>query len=461
MPIAPALSQLAPSRFGPPPTIAVIGGGFSGLLTAIHLLSSPNRPRVRLIERSSAIGRGTAYATEDANHLLNVRVANMSAFPDQPDHLVAWLASHSRWSAHGGFMTRGSYGDYLRDLLRQTVQDTPGGQLVLERDEVLDIEPGAAGWKLTSRRGHNWSADAVVMATGVPRPAPPDGVAPEVLQSRRYISDPWTDDLGQAGRRVLMLGSGLTMIDVALSLSRDDRQLWAMSRRGLLPREHAVSEPDPVIPPVGISPLELHGRIRAASAAGDWRSVIDGYRPHLHRIWRDWPTPQRRRFLRHLRPWWDVHRHRMAPAVARNIEDLQSAGVLTVTAGRLESLSALSDGVAVAWRQRGGGLTYRIVDTVVNCTGGRTILAEDGDSLVGRLAAAGLVRPDACSLGIDVDRRCRVLGASGLATPGLYAVGPMTQGVFGEMTSVPDLRLQAAEVARTVTASFAARAAGA
>lgn len=459
MPIASVLSQPAPNRLGSTPTVAVIGGGFSGLLTTIHLLSSPHRPRVRLIERSTGMGRGTAYATENANHLLNVRVANMSAFAHQPDHLVAWLASHSQWSAHGAFITRGSYGDYLRDLLRQTLQNTPDGQLLLDTDEVLDLEHGAGGWTLKTRSGQALHADAVVLATGVPQPAAPDGIDPAVLQSARYFANPWAADLGQAGRRVLMLGSGLTMVDVAISLAQGDRKLWALSRRGLLPREHALIDPEPVEPPVGTSPLELLERIRAASDAGDWRSVIDGYRPHLQRIWRDWPIHQRLRFLRHLRPWWDVHRHRMAPAVARSIEELLAAERLTVTAGRIESLSLSSDGVAVAWRKRGGGLNFRLVDTVVNCTGGRTVLAQDAGTLAARLAAAGLLRPDPCGLGIDVDRRCRVLGANGLATPALYALGPMTQGVFGEMTSVPDLRHQAADVARTVTASFAARTA--
>lgn len=445
------------------PTVAVIGAGFSGLLTALHLANAPDGPAVRLIERSGAFGRGAAYATANPEHLLNVRVANMSAFPDQPDHFTSWLSGRDGWSAHGGFVTRGVYGDYLQDLLRQAMETGAAGRLLLEADEAVDMRRAGAGFRVQLALGREIEADAVVLALGVLRPAPPKSTSQALLESPRYLADPWTPSrpLDEDARDVLLLGAGLTMIDAVITLARPGRRFWAISRRGLLPRTHAPVPPrlHPVQPQG--SPAALLRQVRAAAdAAGDWREAVDDLRPHIQSIWRAWSPRDRQAFLRHLRPWWDVHRHRLSPGVARRIDLMIRARELGILAGEIQRISVKPDGLEVAWRPRGQVNGRRLhADAVINCTGMLGDIERSGEPLLRRLIAKGLVRRDPCRLGADVDADARLIGRDGAAHGRLYAVGPLTRSAFWEITSVPDLRTQAAQVAAAIGATLRTAAA--
>jgi len=434
-------------------TVAVVGAGFSGLLTALHLLSDPKGPQVRLFERRGVFGRGRAYATDNPDHLLNVRVANMSAFPRDPDHFARWLRAAGEAEA-GPFVTRGVYGDYLQNLLRQAVDGAYGvDRLLLEGDEVVALDPVGGGWRIETAMGRALTADAVVLALGSLPPAPPAAATPELLASTRYVADPWridpaADDLGD---HVLLLGSGLTMVDVALSLSRPGRRLTALSRRGLLPQGHGPGPPAAPRLDLEGSPLSVLREVRRRTRDRDWREVIDQVRGSVASLWASWSGAQRRSFLRHLRPWWDVRRHRMAVPVARRIEAMCAAGELTVRAGGLKRLDLEGEGVTAAWRVRGTGEIATLqVDAVVNCTGHSGEIHLAGGRLLDAMLAHGLLRPDPASLGVDVDTQARPLDRGGAPVRGLFAVGPLTRGAFWEITSVPDIRHQAAEVAGEV-----------
>lgn len=443
------------------PTVAVIGAGFSGLLTALHLLSAPDGPQVRLIERRGTFGRGRAYETDNPDHLLNVRVANMSAFPDQPDHFVQWLSHRDGWRATGAFVTRGVYGDYLQSLLSEAVQGAYGvGRLLLELDEAVDARPVRGGWEIETAMGRTLSAEAVVLALGAPPPAPPAGASPELLASPRYVADPWSAEASaDLGRHVLLLGTGLTMVDFAFAFSRGYRRFTAISRRGLVSQAHDVRPPAPGRTGLAGSPAEVLREVRRSARGRDWREAIDEARGSAREVWRAWSLDERRRFLRHLRPWWDIHRHRMAPSVARRVQEMRKDGELAVRAGTIERLDLVQDEVRVEWRARGTRKPQTLmVDAVVNCTGSSGELGPDGARLVAALLARKLVRPDPCRLGLDVDAGSRPLSAKGAVRAGLYAVGPLTRGAFWEMTAVPDIRSQAASVAADLLAELAAPA---
>jgi uncharacterized NAD(P)/FAD-binding protein YdhS len=257
---------------------------------------------------------------------------------------------------------------------------------------------------------------------------------------------------------VLILGTGLTAVDIVLSVDAVQPQtaMTAMSRHGLLPRVHGEASPAAALPgaPVG-TPERALAEVRR-NAALDWRGAIDSLRPHVQTIWRGWSLPRRRRFLRHLAAWWNIHRHRLAPEVATRIDALRNAGRLSVAAGRIERLTLEADGVEVEWTPRGEtGSRVRRVAQVINCTGPRGDLAQAGTPLIASLLAGGLVRPDACRLGVDVDARSRVIGAAGEPADSLFAVGPLTRGQFYEITSVPDIRLQAADCADSLLSHLA------
>lgn len=438
---------------GQRPTVAVIGAGFSGLLTALHLVADPQGPKVRLIERARSFGRGAAYSTGNPDHLLNVRVANMSAYPDDPEHFTRWLATHEGWRSHGGFVTRGVYGDYLQDLLREALEITAAGRLLLEQDEAVDVERSGEAWRVKLALGREIEAQAVVLALGVLRPAAPAAATEALLSSPRYVGDPWDPAarLDEAADEVLLTGTGLTMIDAAVTLWRPGRRFWAISRRGLVPRAHAPVAANIPELQAGGSPREILAAVRQASGDGQWRETVDALRPQVRGIWQGWSQAQRQSFLRHLRPWWDVHRHRLAPSVARRVGLLMRSRELVVRAGEIVSFAPTRENIEVIWRPRGGTLTRRLsIDAVVNCAGLLGDLDRASEPLLQRLLARGHIRPDPCRLGAEVDPASRLIGAGGGAESGLYAVGPLTRGAFWEITSVPDIRTQAAEAAQAI-----------
>lgn len=435
-----------------PPTVAVIGGGFSGLLTAIHLLARDPRLIVRLVERAPRFGRGRAYQTHHPDHLLNVRASNMSAFPDQPEHFLRWLEREGD-GGRDTFVSRGRYGDYLQSLLRDEVSDpSRAGRFLLEADEAVAIEPD--GDQLTIRLGvgRSFEADAVVLALGLLPPTPPPGATAEVLAHPAYSADPWRLDPATApDGDILLLGSGLTMVDVALSLAGDTRRLTALSRHGLVSRSHAPTA-DAEAPDGDLhTPRVALRALRAQAEKVGWREAVDGIRPLTAEIWKSWPLGQRRRFLRHARPWWDVHRHRMAPVIAARLSGLVVSAELEVLAGRLEAVEADGDGFLVRYRPRGEHtVATRRFAALVNCTGPRGDPEAVSSGLIADLRRRGALRRDPLGLGLDVDAHLRVIGADGSPTPGLFAVGPLTRAAVWEALAVPDLRNQTAEVAATV-----------
>lgn len=433
------------------PTVAVIGGGFSGLLTTLHLLHDPAGPRVRLIERRPNFARGVAYSTTEHDHLLNVRASNMSAFPHDPDHFVRWLNAGANTVDAKGFVSRALYGRYLQELLRDATDRTAAGRLVLEADGARRVQPEGAGWAVQMDMGRSFAADAVVLAVGNLAPAKPPGFSDAALASTAYHADPWSADLSrlpEAGL-VLLLGTGLTMVDAALRISRmrPALRMLALSRRGLTPRRHLGAGPAPATLSVpagaGVQAVTRELRLRAQDV--DWRAVVDGFRPHVQGVWRDWTAADRNRFLRHVRPWWDVHRHRLSPEVASKLDHLTGCGLLSTAAGRLSQVEpAEGDGLEVDWTPRGGKEARRLsVQAVVNCTGPAGDLARTTEPLLRDAARDGLIRPDACSLGLDVDAEGRLIDVHGRPSPTLFGVGPLTRGAFWEVTSVPDIRLQA------------------
>lgn len=434
------------------PHVAIIGAGFSGLLTAVNLLQTSSIVRVTLIERRDAFGPGVAYDTGNPGHLLNVRLDNMSAFPDQPRHLADWLAEQPCWQAQDGFITRGMYGDYLRHLLAETLQGEAGEaeRLTLVHGEARAIERLDHVWRITVGP-QVVTADAVILALGNLDPASPPGIDAAVRASAAYVENPWRIDTAAVGaaRNILLIGSGLTMVDAVLTLRRPGRRFTALSRHGLLPRGHAAVPPAPFDGVFSGGPSEVLSQVRRAVLTHDWRAVFDRLRHGARDLWRAWTPQQKRRFLRHLRPLWDVHRHRTAPGVTREIAAMLAAGDLTVLAGKLTGV-VLDDGsVEAAWRPRHRRRPIRDrFDLVINCTGPLGVIQHSAEPVIRNLLAQGYGRPDPIGLGLEVDQGGQLIGGQGGPTPDLYAIGPLTRGAFWEMTAVPDLRGQARDLAQ-------------
>jgi uncharacterized NAD(P)/FAD-binding protein YdhS len=306
--------------------------------------------------------------------------------------------------------------------------------------------------------GRTLMADAVVLALGNLRPAAVPGIAPERLGSL-HVDDPWFGDLAGGLRdtdTVLLIGTGLTAIDAALTLDALGfaGRILALSRRGLVPRASLKREAAP--PPLADFPDDCVGLLRAVRRRGEaigWREAVHEVRQAVQRLWSRAPLAERRRFVRHLRPWWDVHRHRIAPAVAERIAALQAEGRLRFAAGRIREAVADGDAALVSWRPRGAAADRQVrVRRIVNCTGPELDIARAGEPLLDWLLCAGRIRADACRLGIDVDPQCRTLGREGDASASLFAIGPITRGAFWESIAVSDIAAQARAVARRLAA---------
>jgi uncharacterized NAD(P)/FAD-binding protein YdhS len=443
-------------------TIAVIGAGFSGTLLALHLMQRcPPGTRVLLIERSSQFGRGTAYATSNPNHLLNVPAGRMSAFQRQPGHFLDWLKEQA--AEEGGdeptgasFVARQVFGRYIRTLLNQEIKRESGNILELQRGTVLDIRLDGRDVVLTLDRDRGLRADLTVLAVGNLPPEPPPAEDPSFYDSALYRSDPWApdalEDLDPAAS-VLLIGTGLTMVDTAVSLLDLGHRgrIVALSRRGLLPRRHAgrhnpAAVEQPVAVPTGVLALTRLLRRMARqnlAAGGSWHGVIDRLRPYTADLWQSLSVEDRRRFLRHLRPWWDVHRHRMPGIVADRLDEAQSQGQLEIRTGRIRHLTERGPVAEVDYQPRGTTDLCRLeVARVINCAGPGADYARIRDPLVRSMMQQGLVRPDSLRLGLDVTSGGALKDGSGAISRQLFAIGPVTRGTFWEMTAVPDIRQQ-------------------
>lgn len=460
-----------------PPVIAIIGAGFSGTLLALHLLRRcPGSVRIHLIERSPRFGRGLAYSTGNLNHVLNVPASRMSAFHDRPDDFLDWLRQH-RWPGGpvtpNGFVARKVFGDYVRYHLKEEFRRAAGrgGRLLLTRGEVIDLLVGRHGVVLRIDRERRAEADIAVLAVGNFPPEPPPIADRSFYDSDHYRPDPWAPE-ALAGLDpadpVLLIGTGLTMVDTAISLL--DRghagMIHALSRRGLLPRRHAAS-PSPAAAlierPLPTTAAGLTRALReeaeeAVAQGGDWRAVIDGLRPATQDIWHAMPAEERARFVRHLRPWWDVHRHRIPPDVGDRIDDAIARGQLVFGATRLRRMQAEADGAFITHRPRRSLADQRlVVRRVINCSGPACDYERIADPLVRSLLDRGDIRPDPLRLGLDVSSLCALRNRRGEIWQRLYAVGPVTRPAFWEVTSVPDIRRQC----ETLAAHLATRLASA
>ena len=308
----------------------------------------------------------------------------------------------------------------------------------------------------------------MVLAPGNPPPATPAGLL-DISSTDRYIHDPWNIGAHTQGNldSVLLLGSGLTMIDAALRLAAIRprvRRIHVLSRHGLVPQPQAAGTAPASAPPSDLDAIRnaqgstrkllaaLRGAARAQSATGgDWRTILGAVRPQLPQIWRTLDSGERGRFLRHARAYWDVHRHRAPPGPLAAVRALEQLGVLEMHAGRLESVQQIDDALEVQWRPRGAARRRAcLVDYVVNCTGPDLHVARSQDPLIRSLLSAGFIRPDAHELGIEVADDGAVIGRDGLAVPGLYYVGPWLRARDWEATAVPELREHAARLARTL-----------
>lgn len=449
-----------------PKTIAIVGGGLSGCLVATQLLRTATLPLViYLIEQRDQIGQGVAYSTTVPNHVLNVPVAGMSAFPKCPTHFWQWLQSrcdstlgYNQYS----FVPRKLYGEYIQDVFREAeVNSHPFVRCQRIHDEAISLHLRNSQATLICRSGQNITAQKIVLALGNFPPSDPfveQGA--DFYNHSAYIGYAWNPQTLRPIRttdHVVLIGSGLTMIDIVVALKAQGHQgrISVVSRHGLLPQVHIYPAPN-VHPPFlrEIQPpqtmTELVKQVRQqVSLAGqknrDWRPVIDSMRPFIPQIWQSLSPTERRRFLRHLRPYWDTHRHRVAPQVATLINSLLNTGQLAIYTGRIHGYMVTPQNqITVTLRQqRNTRLDLRNINWVINCTGPESDYRKFEQLLIVNLLKQGLACPDEMRLGLATTSNGSILNINREASWTLYTLGAPQKGILWETTAVPEIRYQA------------------
>jgi uncharacterized NAD(P)/FAD-binding protein YdhS len=448
-------------------TIAIIGGGFSGTMLAVHLLRGATKPlHIKMVETSPGLGRGVAFGTHFASHVLNVPASKMSAFPDDPDHFVRKAREDGRASAidPDSFISRKIYGQYVEhNLFEALCAAHPNVTFDRIAEEAIGIDLGSDEWAhIKFNSGCGLVADKVVLAIGNLHPADPPIADSSFYHSHRYFSRAWSDSSLRwlfPDEPILLLGAGLTCIDVICALYEQGHKgvIHVVSRRGLLPHVHKACEPaEPFL--TGDDAKEginwLFRRVRheaevAIAQGRDWRSVIDSIRPVTQGLWRNLRLTDKRRFIRHARPYWEAHRHRCAPAPHKLVAELIGSGQVVLHAGRVRRYIESRHCVGVEIDRRIKAETDKIsVNRVINCTGPLSDYRKLQQPLMKDLMVQGAIRPDDVHQGLAVTEQGRLIDADGIPSRLLYTLGPPTKGTFWESTAVPEIRQQAFDLAQ-------------
>jgi uncharacterized NAD(P)/FAD-binding protein YdhS len=435
-------------------TIAIIGGGVSGTLTAYHLLQQDAKVRVVVIDPRPELGLGLAYSTPSLRHLLNVPAGKISAFPDDPMHFLNWLRCHHDPQATiATFAPRAVFGRYIQFLLSEEPE------IEQVRSAVTDCRLDGAGAVLVLENGRKLKVDRVVLATGNFDPAPLPGISKAAKSSGVYCQDAWSPNTYEGldeNAKVTLIGTGLTSVDVLLRLRELGHRgtITALSRHGVFPARHAEYLPISTSAIPANTPARCVTYLRAFRTAlrngADWRAVADSLRPVTNDLWLALSRKEQLRFRRHLQRRWDVIRHRMAPSIADLIDAEMKDGTLVVRKGHLEGVKAVENGARVSIRTTDQIQTLSS-DRIINCTGPSMNYRNAESPLLKSLFAQGLVSPGPLGGGFNCSRSGAVIDAKGRISQTIFNIGPGRLGTLLESIAIPEIRQQAFDLAIVLT----------
>jgi uncharacterized NAD(P)/FAD-binding protein YdhS len=450
-------------------SICIIGGGFSGIMVAVNLIREAKSPlNLFLVNSGYPLSRGVAYSSYSNKHLLNVAAKNMSAFPDQPDHFIKWMNAHENYGVLDQemlpdmFLPRNIYGHYLKNIFDTTIRKKPEFVTIdFIHDEAIDIEINGLMAHVYFRVSPTIVAHQVVLATGNQVPDNPKLQDPSFYSSRNYFQNPWVQDSVNhldPDKDVLIMGNGLTMVDVVLGLKEKKHRgkIFSLSPNGfrILPHRKVVPYTElvnEIEPPYDLNKLVSLVRkhvIRLRAEGGNGEMLVDSLRPLTQKIWQTWSLSEKRRFIYHIRHMWGVARHRLPMEIHRQIQELILDDKLEIIAGRLKSITEDAHSITATFVRRNDLQLHSIqIGRVINCTGPQSDITKLRIPLIENLLQRGIIDADEMKLGFKAHADGTILDKNNLASDILFTIGSNLKGVLWESTAVPELRMQAKNLA--------------
>jgi len=454
------------------PRVGIIGGGFSGAAVAIHLSRTSTVPLdISVVEPSAELGRGVAYGTTDPDHRINGPTTTHSLYPGDGEHFDRWYRASGAISddpecldpVGRAFVRRAEMGRYVGHELAVHQRANPSGSSIRHiRDRAVNALADGNGFAVSLAANDDLVFDLLVVTTSNAPPAVLPPLRGAVAAHKAFFPDPWDlERLAQiaSDARILIIGTGLTMADVAVVVLRDrpGARIAAISRRGLLPKsQRSVAAADTFLEKMTREVpafVARHGRpnsvrailhalrddIRHCMAEGiEWQVAFDEMRDAAHQLWPLLSEPEKSRFLRHLSPWYETYRFRFPPQTEKKVHAMIAAGRLTTRAASLASAMPRQDRIEVTTRRRGQErLTTEEFDAVINCTGPDRRPDRSGDPFLQNLVSGGLVVNHPLGLGLIVDDMCRAQNGDGRHDGRLRVIGPLARGRLGETNGVP------------------------
>ncbi|HEY8271599.1 MAG TPA: FAD/NAD(P)-binding protein [Pseudobdellovibrionaceae bacterium] len=441
--------------------VVIIGGGLSGVLVSLELARLPQGPEVTLIEKNPEhLGRGVAYDSHFTHQPLNVIAGGMSLFPDKPMDFVEWLKkNHFKYKhlveqvSSQEFIPRKIFGDYVLENL-QRVQRQAGGRLQIRIGEAISIVDFGERKKVILHSGHELLADQVILALGN---FPPGDLFPEedsLQKNPHYYANPWSDKVYshiEGNENLLLVGAGLTAVDIVLGLilRKFKGKVTLLSRRGRWPLSHDLSHPvfqfaEPEIQHPRKMLLWLRQLIRKNPQV-PWPSVMDGLRPFTKKIWIKWSIDEKKYFLKRLKPYWEIARHRIPTKSIFQLKEMKNLGQLELKKGCLLNVQAAENGIEVVYRSQNKECR-QIFQKVINCTGPELNYRKVHCPLIHDLLKRGKIKTDELGLGLECTPEGQILNVQGKIEQGFWCIGPMRKAVLWETTALCELREQASEL---------------
>jgi uncharacterized NAD(P)/FAD-binding protein YdhS len=419
--------------------VVIVGGGCSGVLVACQLLLKATRPLdIVIFEKHAQLGSGVAYATDCTEHILNVPNQAMSAFPEYKQHFIKWLESNSYPCEPLGFSQRHLYALYLRDCLKEAIQigAKVGAALKIVHDEVVEILPVInSGWNVLSKNNVSYKTQVVILALGI-------FLRPH--KQHHLMTD----------STVAIIGSGLSMADAILKLKQHKHrgEITVFSRNGRLPLAHDLRSYSMLAAiewPVIMSLLQTYKQFKrkleeyCVKSDYPWQALMDSLRPYTQQLWQHWDLQNKQQFLRHIRSRWDAHRHRVAPQIEAELHRLQQLGFFKLKHAAVANLQSTDDGFLSYCELPNQVVRAQRFDSIIDCAGLISDYTKANSEVLQRLFRQEIIAPGPLNRGLQA-------GANGKLAAGLYTLGFALHGMLWESIAVPELRVQAEEIATAV-----------